>query len=201
MRTLLVFALVSGSALVACTPYDPDLGAAPFLCGPPAQEPRCPSGYKCTPPMSGSGGAEVCLSEGGVVPPDAGNTNCADDSPLEPNNSITNAWQTPVDTTKMFPLAGLAICPSGDKDTYSVTIRTANENLEMVVEYHSMGAVLQGAILNSGGIAIGPATAVSGAANKIRAYTPNLPTGVYYVQVYAPTTGLTTNNYKLDINV
>jgi hypothetical protein len=39
-------------------------------------------------------------------------------------------------------------------------------------------------------------------ANTKRAYTPNLPTGIYYVQVSGPAAGsLTTNNYKLNINV
>src|SRR5262245_17250126 len=116
--------------LAGC-PYEPDLGVAPFLCGPVDQEKRCPDGYDCVP--QGGSGAEVCLIKtGGTIPPDASNTNCADDSPLEPNNQISNAWQTPVDTTKMFPLAGLAICPNGDKDTYAVTIRVAMENLEMI---------------------------------------------------------------------
>ena len=61
-------------------------------------------------------------------------------------------------------------------------------------------ADLQGAILNSSGIAIANATATT--ANEKRAYTPNLPIGVYYVQVTGPASGTTTtNNYKLDINV
>jgi hypothetical protein len=112
------------------------------------------------------------------------------------------AWQTPVDQTKNFPLAGLAICPTGDKDTYAITIRTANENLEMIIEYETDGAPLQGSILNSGGVSIQNTSPVAGAGNKARAYAANLPTSVYYVQVYGPNSGgLTTNNYKLDINV
>ena len=196
MRRLALFIVV---AIAACNPYDPDLPSAPFLCGPPEQEKRCPDGYTCTPQGSG---AEVCVDASGVVPPDAGNTNCADDSPLEPNNTYMMAWQTPVDQTKNFPLAGLAICPTGDRDTYAVTLRVNLENLEMVVEYELDGAPLQGSILNAGGNSIASTSPVAGAGNRARAYAANLPPAVYYVQVYGPATGgLTTNNYKLDINV
>src|SRR5262245_31152615 len=201
MRILVSFWFGSILLLGACNAYEPDLGAAPFLCGPPEQNPRCPDGYACTPGM-GSGAMDVCLKMGGTIPPDGTPGNCLDDSPLEPNNDTQHAWVTPVDTTKTFPLAGLAICPAGDKDTYSITIRVMSENLEAIVEWEAEGAALQGAILNSGGVPIANASAVSGTTNKIRAYTANLPTGTYFVQVYGPASGaLTTNNYKLNINV
>src|SRR5262245_33250266 len=127
MRSLLFIALAS--SITACSPYDPDLGPAPFLCGPMEQTPRCPDGYTC---MAGSG-AEYCLSTDGVVPADANNLNCADDSALEPNDSIAQAFQTPVATQKNnLVFAGLAICPANDKDDYSITITTANQNLEVL---------------------------------------------------------------------
>jgi hypothetical protein len=178
----------------ACSPYDPDLGVAPFLCG--DAEPRCPDGYTCQP----QGSTEVCLAPGGSLP-DAGKGNCADDSTLEPNDSIQMAFQTPVATQKnnlMF--AGLAICPAGDKDNYSITITMANQNLEMIIEYDASGADLQGAILNSNGAPIANATPMSSGVR--RAYTPNLPVGTYYAQVYGPSSGtVQTNNYKLTVNV
>lgn len=189
------------AALAACSPYDPDLGNAPFFCGPPDQDPRCPEGFTCVPGQ-GSNTQEVCVSPNGQVPVDGGNSNCADDRSLEPNDSTSTAWITPVDTTKTFPLSSLAICPAGDKDTYSVMMTTANQNLEMLVEYEASGAELQGSILNSGGVPIANASPASGAQNTKRAYTPNLPTGIYYVQVVGPNQGsLTTNNYKLTITV
>jgi len=94
-----------------------------------------------------------------------------------------------------------SICPSGDKDNYSITITQANQNLEVLIEYDpAMGADLQGAILNSGGTPIANASPTD--AMHRRAYTPNLPTGVYYASVFGPMTGaLTTNNYKMTINV
>src|SRR5215813_9983198 len=109
MKTLLPIIL-----LAACSPYSPDLGAAPFLCG--DTDPKCPDGYMCTT----MGSANVCLQPNGHVP-DGGNGNCADDSALEPNDTIQTAFQTPVaDTKPSLVFAGLAICPAGDKDTYSI---------------------------------------------------------------------------------
>lgn len=198
MRTLLLLSLTAAAS--ACTPYSPDLGAAPFKCGPVEQSPRCPDGYTCIPGQ-GSNAPEVCVENGGNgMIPDSNTGTCADDRTLEPNDTTATAWITPVDSTKSFPLSALAICPAGDKDNYSLMITTMGENLEMIVEFEAGGAELQGAILNSGGIAIANATTTT--ANIKRAYTPNLPTGIYYVQVQGPAGGsLTTNNYKLNINV
>jgi len=200
MRTLILSTMLA-AAVTACSPYSPDLGNAPFLCGPMDQNPRCPNGYTCSTIGAGSSAQDVCIENGGNnVLPDTGNGNCADDRSLEPNDNTATAWITPVDTTKSFPLSSLAICPAGDKDTYSIMITTAQENLEMIVEYEAGGADLQGAILNSGGISIANATMTT--TNTKRAYTPNLPVGIYYVQVSGPASGtLTTNNYKLNINV
>lgn len=199
MRTL-VLTFFLAAATSACTPYSPDLGAAPFKCGPVEQSPRCPDGYTCIPGQ-GSNAFDVCLQNGGDgTIPDSGSSNCANDSTLEPNDSVATAWITPVDNTKSFPLSSLAICPAGDKDNYSVMMTTANQNLEMIVEYEVGGAELQGAILNSGGIAIQNATLTT--ANTKRAYAANLPTGIYYILVTGPASGtLLTNNYKLNINV
>ena len=186
--------------LAACSPYSPDLGAAPFRCGPADQDKRCPDGYTCIQGQ-GSNDPEVCIENGGNGEiPDANFGNCADDSSLEPNESTATAWMTPVDSSKSFPLSSLAICPPGDKDTYKVMIQTANENLEAILEYEEGGADLQAAILNSGGVPIANATATS--ATTKRAYTANLPIAIYYVQVSGPASGtVTTNNYKLTFNV
>ena len=198
MRTL-VLASMFGAALSACTPYSPDLGESPFKCGPEEQSPRCPDGYSCRPAVGSA--EEHCVRDGddGVLP-DSGTNACANDSAVEPNDTTGTAWITPVDNTKTFELASLAICPAGDKDNYSVMMTTANQNLEMIIRYPGGGADLQGSILNSGGIAIANATVTT--AGTKRAYTPNLPTGIYYIQVSGPSSGtLTTNNYELDINV
>jgi hypothetical protein len=196
MRTLLLIAIAS---IAACTPYDPDLGPAPFLCGPADQDPRCPDGYACT--MMGT--TEYCLAMGGTVPVDGNNLNCADDQSLEPNDMISQAYQTPVATQKAtITFAGLSICPNGDKDNYSITTTQMNQNLEVLIEYDAAGADLQGSILNAGGTPIANASPVTGMPGHRRAYTPNLPTGVYYAAVFGPMMGsVTTNNYKLTVTV
>lgn len=200
MRSIYLVAVIAVAAPLAatqaCSPYSPDLGAAPFLCG--SADPKCPDGYSCM--MNGSG-ASVCVAPNGQIP-DGGNGNCADDSALEPNETIQTAFQTPVAAQKAsLTFAGLAICPMGDKDTYAITITTEGQNLEVIVVYDANGAVLNASILNSGGIPIANASPVSGMDGTIRAYTAHLPAGNYYAQVTGPTSGtLTTNNYKLTIN-
>jgi hypothetical protein len=199
MRSINLGLFIVLASLAACSPYDPDLGPSPFLCGPADQTPRCPDGYACMMVDT----TEYCLAMGGTVPVDGNALNCADDSALEPNDMIAQAYQTPVATQKNnIVFAGLAICPNGDKDNYSVTITQANQNLEVLLEYDPAGADLQGSILNSGGTPIANASPVTGMPGHRRAYTPNLPTGTYYSAVFGPMMGgVTTNNYKLTINV
>ncbi len=197
MRSLLFLALAS--TVTACSPYDPDLGDSPFICGPADQNPRCPDGYAC---QMDSNGVEYCLAPAAMVPVDASNLNCADDSMLEPNDMIGQAWQAPNPFPPTpFKLSGLTICPPGDKDNYSLTV-TQGQNLEMLFEYSASGADLQGAILNSTGTPIIMASAMSGTTGTKRAYVANLPAGVYYASVYGPVMGsTTTNNYRLTLTV
>jgi len=185
--------------LLACNPYSPDLGSSPFWCGPVGQEPRCPDGYTCQEGLGSDTG--TCVNGG----PDAKTSmgNCMDDSTLEPNDMIAQAWVTNVDTAKTFRLSSLAICPQGDKDNYAITIRTQNENVEVTVEFDSAGAALQGAIASPANVPIKNMTPVSGASNKISVSVANLPTGMYYIQVYGPITGTvqTNPNYSVDVAI
>ena len=139
---------------------------------------------------------------GSGIPVDGTPSNCANDSSLEPNDSISTAWQTPVDTTKKsFPLSMLAICPDGDKDTYSMTISAEGENIEVLIDYDTTGAALQGGILLANGNTAAQAMPVTGSPGHIRAYLANANAAVYYAQVYGPAQGPGTNNYKLTINI
>lgn len=193
---LLSFALLT-SLGAACSPYSPDLGTAPFKCGDGSAGPACPDGYACVP--NGSA-ASFCLVNGGALP-DAGVGQCADDTNLEPNDSIATAYPTPVNgTTKSIAYAGLAICPAGDKDTYKLST-VAGQNIEAVIEFDPNAATLSAVILNSGGTMIASASPVSGMQGKIRAFVATAPAGAYYIQVSGPAAGapLTTNNYKLTI--
>lgn len=182
----------------ACSPYDPDLGSAPFLCG--DAEPRCPEGYTCQSMTNGTATTDVCVAPGVTALPDAGRGNCADDSTLEPNDSTMTAFQTPVATQKnSLMFAGLAICPAMDVDNYGITITVEKQNLEMIIEYDAAGTDLQGAILGPNGTPIANAAAMTGVSGSRRAYAPNLPVGNYYAKVFGPGSG--TNNYKLTVNV
>ncbi len=192
----LAYLVFLAAPLGACSPYSPDLGAAPFLCG--SADPKCTDGYSCMPNGSGS---PVCVDSSGKIP-DA-HTDCADDSALEPNNDYHHAFATGVaDQKKSIPYAGLAICPAGDVDDYSIQITAEGQNLELVAVFDPNGATLSMSILNAGGVSIASASPVTGMQGTIRAYTANLPTGTYYAEVKGPTSGtLLTNNYKLTITV
>jgi hypothetical protein len=108
--------------LVACSPYNPDLGQAPFKCG--ASEPKCPDDYECVPDPSSAQG--VCKAEsaspgadGGVIGSDGGNVTCNDDAEIEPNNSTTDPTIIPIpDFGDTYQLINLAICPQADIDVF-----------------------------------------------------------------------------------
>jgi hypothetical protein len=198
MRTqlTLLFAGLAGLA-PACSPYDPDLGAAPYLCA--TAEPFCPDGYTCMTTADPAPRDRVCVSENGTLPDANGGGGCADDSSVEGssrNDTIATAYQTPVDTQRQdLTLAGLAICPEGDKDNYGVTL-SAMKGLEIVVTWDS-GQPLSMSILGATGTSI-----VNGVANgdkSLRACVANLPAGTYYGSVFA--TGSTKNNYRLAIKI
>jgi hypothetical protein len=192
MRKLSFFSFIATAALGACSPYSPDLGDVPFLCN--ATDPQCPSGYTCQMVVD----KMACVSEDGAKPDASGpGFPCADDSSLEGgarNDTTQNAYQTPVDVQRMdLTLAGLAICPAGDKDHYAVTISPgANKGIDVTVSWDS-GQPIAMSLLNAGGASI-----VNGVANgdkMLRACAKNLPPGTYYTVVSA--TGMTQNNYRL----
>jgi hypothetical protein len=184
-------------ALAACSPYKPDLGDVPFLCG--DAEPVCPDGYVCMP----MGTQMRCVDIEGVMP-DSGQMGfpCADDSSLEGttrNDTPMTAYQTPVDTQRLdLTLAGIALCPMGDKDHYAVTLSAANamKAIEVIVSWDS-GLPISMSLLNAGGTSIG--NGVANGDRSLRACAANLPAATYYGAVFA--TGSTQNNYRLSIKV
>ena len=191
-----VAVIVVALSFAACSPYSPDLGVAPFRCG--DADPKCPDGYEC---QAQGSGASLCILPGGTAP-DAAN-NCANDSALEPNDTIQTAYITGVADSKLtIPYAGLAICPAGDKDTYSIHITQSMQNLEVVVTYDPNGAALTGALLSSAGSTVLAMSPVTGMQGVIRAYAANLNVATFYAQVTGPASGtLLTNNYKMTITV
>ena len=129
------FGIILIASLGACSPYDPDLGTTPFLCG--DAEPRCPEGYSC-----GADGTGRMVCSKGTVDSSTGGA-CGVDSTLEPNDTIQNAWQSPVTNGgKMsLTLAMLAICPGTDKDNYKIDITVEGQNLEVIVTYAAGNAL------------------------------------------------------------
>jgi hypothetical protein len=191
MKTLLLASLFTA----ACGAYSPSLGTQPFACG--DADPKCPDGYDCVP----SGSANLCVKSGGEAV-DASNM-CADDSALEPNNTYTAPYVTPVASQrKTISLGSLAICPAGDVDVYEVQT-TAVQNLEAIMTYVTTGTAtpLTLEILSPTGTMVVAGTPMSGMQNVLRAYVASLPTSSnYFVQV-ASSTPSGTNNYSLQINV
>jgi len=199
MRSFMTLLLLAAIA-PACTPYDPNLGVTPFLCG--SADPKCPEGFECTGMDAMS--RPICVASGATAV-DGGHVGfqCADDTMTEgpnKNDTVANAWQTPINAGfTTFPLAGLAICPDGDKDTYAVNITKEGQNLAALVEYQADGVALSVTILNSGGTSI--ASGSPAGTDKVMASVANLPTGSspYFVQVYGPAVGK--NNYKVTFTV
>jgi hypothetical protein len=205
MRNLTWFLFASAiaaaaAAAPACSPYDPSLGDAPYLCA--ATEPACPSGYTCQTTQMPAPRDRICVSENGLTVDSMSGFPCADDSSLEGgtrNDTPMTAYQTPVDSQRLdLTLAGLAICPEADKDNYAITISAANamKAIEVVVSWDN-GQPLSTSILNAGGTSIGNGVAMGD--KMLRACVPNMPAGTYYASVFA--TGSTRNNYRMSIKL
>jgi hypothetical protein len=130
------------------------------------------------------------------APPDA--YVCA--TAFEPNDTIQTATATSVATTmNSATITGVAVCPNTDKDHFEVTTTTGNQNLEVVVDFASPGPVLEVSILNSGGTPIANGSVVTGMPQRLRAFTPNLPTGTYYARIQSG--GGASNAYQIALNV
>jgi hypothetical protein len=185
----LVF-IATCAALAAC--YSPNLGSSPFACG--SSAPLCPDGYGC---MSG-----MCVEGGGsIAGTDGGNSGCPDEA-IEPNNSYTAPFVTPVASQKMtFTMTGLAICPAGDIDVYQLTTDADMQTLTAAINYTASGAALDMQILNANGMSIKNGTAMSGMANIVSASVADLTSNAnYFVQVQASMPS-DQNSYTLTINV
>ncbi len=188
MRALLLATLVLG-----CDGYDQDLGPAPFLCG--AVEPRCPADYTCL--ADPATGTEICSGSRG-----SNNFGCADDSAHEPNDVLAMASMTPLDAMKTFSLDGLAICPAGDKDTFSIHLGTTGESVEIVVQFEADGAQLSAALLNQGGVPIATSAVTTELQTMVRTSKADLSAGTYFAQIAGPSMGASReNNYKVTINI
>jgi hypothetical protein len=188
-------------SLAACSPYSPDLTMTPFFCG--SSAPQCPDGYACSG-ADGSGRMLCMKSSGG---PDANDLMkmCADDSSVETptrNDTVATAFPLPSPLPQNpFLLSGLAICPMGDKDNYSLVTTASMSEIKVDMTYDSWGSPLQGELLNSGGTPIKTMTPVSGMSMVMEADVAGLPPDKYFIQVFGPSAAPGINNYKLSISV
>lgn len=189
----IAFALL---AFAACG-YSPDLGNSPFRCG--DSDPKCPDGYDCVP----SGTEMVCLKAGGAIVDASSSGQCANDSPLEPNNTYMNAYGTPnpfpvVNGAKTITYAGLAICPAGDVDTYKVTTEANNQTLTATITFGTSETPLTVNLLTSTGTVSKMGMSNTAGNAQVSENVPSV--GTVYVQVQATTNG-TNGNYKLTLSL
>ena len=183
MRRLASLALVLSAG---CSAYDYDLGDSPYLCG--SESPRCPAGYSCVEDPNTAD--EVCLSDNVDVA-----FQCADDSALEPNDTLTKAMATQLDGSSSYMKDGLAICPATDKDTFAIKL-TSKTKIAVHVTF-DRGAPLKGAILNAGGVPLMTGT-IDTVARTLDAQVGGLSPGTYHVQLSSTNTH--TNNYAITIS-
>jgi hypothetical protein len=117
---------------------------------------------------------------------------CANDSAIEPNDTIQTAYATPVAAmTKHLLYDGLAICPATDRDFFTVNITMGGQNLEAIATTQSTVSL---SLLNAGGSPIAVGSPTNGG---VRAYAPSLPIGTYFASVSAADKA----NYSLALTV
>ncbi|MEO6771980.1 MAG: hypothetical protein ABI467_03045 [Kofleriaceae bacterium] len=194
MKILASLCFVLGTA---CSSYSPDLGQVPFACG--MSDPKCPDGYDCVP--LGGAGQMVCARAGGTAPDGGDNGQCADDSNLEPNNDVAHAYMINSLPAGGLKLAGLSICPAGDKDTYELAA-AQGQTLEADIDFDPSQAALTVNLISSSGVTTAPGQ--PNGSGKAKAALVGTQSGMQYVQVLvSPTAGsMTTNgNYKLTLTL
>ncbi len=167
---------VAAACTVGCSPYDPDLGAQPFLCG--SDEPSCPDGYVCVERV---GSDRVCRrSEDLADAGGDGNQQCSGDSTLEPNETIETATMVAAGETQMVTAV---ICPEDDQDLYRLDVDVTGKNVRVEVSYDSTQGQLAVDLLNSTGTLIRAGTIVNNNPDTLRADFTNLAQGYYYGRV------------------
>jgi hypothetical protein len=176
VRIALLLAVTA--AATGCSPYDPELGDQPFLCG--DREPRCPDGYVCVERI---GSDQVCQSEAAVS--DAGgdgNLQCSGDT-LEPNDTIETATIIPIPDAGEMQMRTAVVCPATDRDIYRLNVDVTGKNVRVEVNYESSAGQLVVDLLNSTGISIRTGTASATNPDRVRADFTNLAQGTYYGRV------------------
>jgi hypothetical protein len=189
MKTILLFVATLG----ACSPFSPDLGPAPYVCG--DTEPRCPEGYICqAAEATDPNPVDKCVN--GETVPDGGNIGfqCLEDTFGE-NNAKEGAFVTPVAAQNQTFAALTSLCPAGDVDHYQMQM-VAVSTLRISATWES-GMPVSVAMLNAGGTSIGNGTLKGDNQNCVCA--KDLPIGMYFAKVFAG--AQVQNNYRVEIKV
>jgi hypothetical protein len=180
-------------ALAACSPFDPDLGAQPYLCS--ATNPECPAGYTCQATGEPAPRDMACLPLGGsLTDADNGGFECLEDT-FGQNDTKEGAFVTPVAGSNPMFRALTSLCPAMDQDHYAINLTTVSA-LRVSTSWES-GMPVSVAILNAGGTSIGNGTLKGDNQNCV--CLKDLPMGQYYARVFAAAT--VQNNYTVEIKV
>ncbi len=192
MKALL--AICSMLLLVACSPYDPDLGGAPYKCAAATDGARCPEGYTCMEGDPADPTTHLCVN--GEDVPDGGTTGfqCLEDT-FGQNDNIAGAFQTPVAGQNQMFAALTSLCPEADKDHYAINI-TAPTTIRVSSSWES-GNPVNVSILNAGGTSIGNGAPKGDNENCV--CLKDLPMATYYASVFANAN--VKNNYRVEIKV
>jgi hypothetical protein len=169
--------LIAVAVTAGCSPYDPDLGEQPFLCG--DSEPRCPDGYICVDRV---GTDNVCARD--EIVGDAGGDGlvCSGDL-LEPNDTLEAATIIPIPDLGETNMLDAVICPDADLDIYRLNVDVTGKNVRVEVNYESAAGQLVVDLLNSTGISIRTGTPTNNNPDMVRADFNNLAQGTYYGRV------------------
>lgn len=184
----------------SCDPYDPELGDRPFQCG--VSEPRCPDGYQC---VEISAAEQYCYRNGSDAPdagpggPNGTPFECADDSSVEPNDTIESATPTPIPAmADSYELAGLAICPTVDVDLFEFVVAANGTEVVVEVRYAANRGALLLDLHNAAGGVVATSAVVDGDLGHLRATVLAAEPALFYARVQAATMGIR-NNYSIEI--
>jgi hypothetical protein len=169
--------LAAASALINCSPFDPDLGPQPYLCS--AAAPSCPDGYTC---VARPGRDHVCQRDE-MSPDSGGNTEPCSADMREPNETIEAPTIVPIPEMGEVHEIAAVLCPETDLDVYRLNVDVTGKSVRVEIGYDSRVGPLDVALLNSIGVVIRTAMPTNGDANKLRADFNNLAAGLYYGRV------------------
>lgn len=184
MKALLATALL----VLACNPYDPNLGPSPFLCG--TDEPRCPDGYT---PVDVS--AVRCQCQLAPSLPDAGAAYICDGDVFEPNDDYRAPTVTHVGQNSTDNFSNIAICPAGDLDNFGLTVPVAGTLIQATVTFDATRTPPDVDLLDGEGVSLHP-TVTPMAGQVVATYLAG-QTGPYVVRL----SGSETVNYSLRIQI